>query len=264
MLYYQNYVKDGKALAHGYRTLQNWNHWLAHQSLGARLLEAEQALLTQLLNQHYGKHALLIGVPEQQTLLNSTVVALHSLLSPLIHHDKTLGNIESDFHELPILTGSIDLVMLPHTLEFVDHPQQLLREACRIVKPEGLIAVTGFNPMSAWGLRKQFARHRVAPWTGNFMKPNTIKTWLSLVDFEMETRRTIMHRPPFSQAHLFEKLSWLEKIGSICFPMFGGVYVMLARAKVVPLTPIRMSWKQQLSGLRISSTIPGHIVGRAK
>lgn len=209
-------------MAHGYRTLQNWNHWLAQQYLGEQVLSAEQTLLTQLLKQHYGKQALLIGVPQQQRLLNSTVVAFHSLLSPLVHHDKALGNIESDFHHLPILTGSVDLVMLPHTLEFVDQPQQLLREACRIVKPEGLIAVTGFNPMSAWGLRKQFAKRHVAPWTGNFMNPMMVKTWLDLVDFKLETRQSVMYRPPVSHPPTFEKLSSLETIGKICFPMFGG------------------------------------------
>ena len=246
-------------MAHGYRTLQNWNHWLSQQFLGTALLTAEQQLFSKLLANHYGKHGLLLGVPQQHPLIDATIVTYQSLLSPLVHHDISLGNSESDFKELPILSGSVDLVMLPHTLEFVDNPQQLLREACRIVKPEGLLVVCGFNPASAWGLKRHFAHQRVAPWTGNFLSQGRIKEWLGLADFSLEKSQFILHRPPISQPALFNKLEFLEKVGKVCFPLFGGVYIMLARAKVIPLTPIRMKWKQQLGGLRISSTLPGHI-----
>ena len=50
--------------------------------------------------------------------------------------------------------GSIDLVILPHILECIDNPRQLLAEACRIIKPEGHIIICGFNPHSLWGLKK--------------------------------------------------------------------------------------------------------------
>jgi SAM-dependent methyltransferase len=167
-------------------------------------------------------------------------------------------------HELPILTGSIDLVMLPHTLEFVDNARQLLAEACRIVKPEGLIAICGFNPYSAWGLRKAFTKHKTPPWSGNFIYSYKIKNWLQLVGFEMEKQQSILFRPPISRPELFQKLQFLEYIGSKCFPMLGGVYILLARAKVIPLIPIRMQWKQQLSGIRLPAKMPGHIARHSK
>src|SRR5690606_5823540 len=109
---------------------------------------------------HFGKHAVLIGVPHQYELLKSTAIPCHSLITPIISHAHEHGLIEGDLHELPILTGSIDLVLLPHTLEFVDNPRQLLSEACRIIKPEGLIVVSGFNPYSTWGLRKLMTKHK--------------------------------------------------------------------------------------------------------
>ena len=250
-------------MAHGYRTLQHWNQWLTHQFLGSSLLDAEEKLLSSLLARHFGKHALLIGVPHQLDLLKATKIPCHSLLSPIITRDKVPGYIEGDFHELPILTGSIDLVVLPHTLEFVDNPRQLLAEACRIVKPEGLIAICGFNPYSAWGLRKLLAKHKTVPWESNFIRSHKVKSWLQLVDFEMEKHTSVLFRPPVSNQALYKKLQYLEHIGSKCFPMFGGVYVLLARAKVIPLTPIRLKWKQQLSGIRISTT-SGHIARQTK
>src|SRR5438093_12093821 len=95
-----------------------------------------------------------------------------------MHKSLHTANIESDLHELPILTGSIDLVMLPHTLEFVDNPRQLLAEACRIIKPEGLILVCGFNPYSTWGIKKMLTKNKKASWMGNIIQVNLVKAWL--------------------------------------------------------------------------------------
>ena len=38
---------------------------------------------------------------------------------------------------LPFESQSIDLVVLPHVLEFSDNPHQVLREVERILRPEG-------------------------------------------------------------------------------------------------------------------------------
>jgi SAM-dependent methyltransferase len=242
----------GKALAHGYRNLQHWNQWLAQAFLGQRLLAAEQALISPLLSNHFGKHALLIGVPHQQTLLNASVIPCHSSVSPILHHGNQTCHIESDFHDLPIQSGSIDLVILPHTLEFIEHPRQLLAEACRVIKPEGLMVITGFNPYSLWGMKKVFMRHQGAPWSGNFIPIKKIKKWLKLADFKLEQQQPMLFRPPINHPGVFDKLQFMETIGSKCLPMAGSAYILLARAKVIPLTPIKLKWKQQLSGIRIS------------
>lgn len=255
---------DGKALAHSFRTLQHWNQWLAQQFLGTSVLATEKELISNLAVKHFGKHAVLIGVPNQYDLLNATSIPCHSLVSPLITHDKLSGYVEGDFHELPLLTGSVDLVMLPHSLEFVDNPRQLLSEACRIVKPEGLMIISGFNPYSTWGLKKNTTKHKVAPWSGNFIHSNKVKRWLHLADFAMEKQTSGLFRPPVSKEKLYRKLEFLERIGNACLPMLGGVYVLVARAKVVPLTPIRMKWKQQLSGIQISSAMSGRIAHKSK
>jgi len=253
---------DGKALAHGYRNLQHWNQWLSQQFLGRKCQETEANQFAHVLSRHFGKHAILIGVPNQYDLLNATKIPCHSLVTPLTFKDKQPGYIEGDFHEIPVLTGSMDLVMLPHTLEFVDNPRQLLSEACRIIKPEGLIVISGFNPYSAWGARKLLGKVKNKnnmPWGASFIQSAKVKHWLELSDFAMESHKSILFTPPINRPKLYKKLHFLEKVGSVCFPIFGGVYILIARAKVVPLTPIRLKWKQQLTGIRISRTISGHI-----
>lgn len=247
-------------MTHGYRTIQHWNQWLTQHFLGHQLIEAETATMSALLSRHFGKQALLIGVPHQSSLLHATKIPCHSLLTSFIGHKNEPGLIEGDYHELPILTGSIDLVMLPHTLEFVDNPRQLLAEACRIVKPEGLLVICGFNPYSIWGLRKYIKKQRkTIPWGLNFIHSHQIKRWLQLADFALEKNESLMFRPPVNHPTLYQRFHFMETVGSKCFPFLGGVYILVARATVAPLTPIRLKWKQQLSGIRISSTIPGNI-----
>jgi hypothetical protein len=40
-------------------------------------------------------------------------------------------------------------------LEFHDDPHQILREVERVLIPEGEVIITGFNPLSLWGLRRR-------------------------------------------------------------------------------------------------------------
>ena len=251
-------------MAHGYHALQHWNQWLHRHFLGQHLLGAETVLLAELLKRHFGKHAVLLGVPQQHGLLNASVIPIHTLISPLAHREERQGEIEANFQDVPILTGSVDLVILPHTLEFVEHPRHLLAEACRILKPEGLIVITGFNPVSLWGMKKLLSRQKMAPWSGNFIRAHKIKNWLSLSDFQMEEHKAFLFRPPVTNEKIFKSLNFMERVGRIMCPVFGGAYIVVARAKVIPLTPIRMQWKQRLSNLRISPTITGTIARRSE
>jgi SAM-dependent methyltransferase len=238
---------------------------LSQQFLGKNLLDTEVQHFSRLLKRHFGKHALLLGVPHQYELLNATKIPCHSLVTPLVCKDKQTGYIEGDFREVPILTGSMDLVMLPHTLEFMDNPRQLLAEACRIIKPEGLIVISGFNPYSAWGLRRSLNGNKKSmPWGANFIPPQKVKHWLRLSDFAMEKHEAILFTPPVNHPGLHKKLHFLEKFGNRFFKGVGGAYILVARAKVIPLTPIRLKWKQHLSNIGMPGTISGNIARQSK
>ena len=226
-------------------------------------METEKNFLSRVLNKHFGKHALLIGVPHQFSLLEATKIPIHSLVSPFLAHERQPGFIEGDLHEIPVQTGSVDLVVLPHTLEYVDNPRQLIHEACRIVKPEGLIIAMGFNPYSMWGVKRLLAHGQDVPWASSFTQAHQVKNWLRLADFQIEDQKTFLFRPPVNHEKIFKKLEFLEYIGNILH-FFGGIYCITARAKVIPLTPIRMKWKQQLGNIRISTTISGTIARQSE
>lgn len=247
-------------MAHGYRILQDWNKWLSHKILGRRVIDAEKIAINELVNKHYGKQVVLIGTPAQQEMLSVTHIPCRTVFTPLPVVKDEIMFVEADLADLPILSGSVDLVMLPHTLEFVDNPRQLLSEACRIVKPEGLIVICGFNPYSAWGLKKVFSRAgKYLPHGSQLIPPHLIKNWLHLADFVIEKHRTTLFRPPLVSESIYNKLHIFEAVGSWLFPKAGGISIIIARAKVIPLTPIKMKWKQQLGTIRIRPSIPGNI-----
>lgn len=248
-----------KTLAYSYRKLQYWDTWLKQESLGQYLLNLEAKKLASQLSKHLGKHALLVGVPAQSPLLQIINFPFLWLTSAFRGDTKASGLIESDMHALAILTGNIDLAIVPHTLDFIDHPRQLLSEVCRVVKPEGLVAVCGFNPYSLWGMKKYFPHQNKTPWCGSFVSASQIKKWLNLADFQIESTTYHLYFPPWEKMNNVEH-PWLETFASLCFPFLGGIYIVIARAKVTPLTPIRLKWKQPIANIKISPTITRPLV----
>lgn len=236
-----------------YRTAQQWDHWLSHY-FGLSLLEMEERFLSKWLAERYGNHALIIGVPKQYMLLKSCAIANHTLLSPLATKNKYIKHIESAYYNLPIIPGSIDVVLIPHTLECIENPQLLLTEACRVVKPEGDIIIFGFNPISLWGLYKRFKNIKQMPWILHFNHAAAIKKWLELADFVLIEHKQFLFRPPCSES-IYNKIKFLDWVGEVCHLPFGAVYVLIAKAKAIPLTPIKWRWNQSIS--RVSVTYPG-------
>ncbi len=92
---------------------------------------------------------------------------------------------ESDF--LPIKEASVDLIILPHLLEFETDKHQVLREVERILKPEGKLIILSFNPWNIY-INLQYMRHRVpeTPWLPSLMTRTRIQDWLRLLNFEVE------------------------------------------------------------------------------
>jgi SAM-dependent methyltransferase len=236
-----------------FRKLQQWDRWLGHFP-GHSVLSAEKKMMPSLLSQFYGSEVMLIGTPRQEVLLQGSLISKRIMLSPLPNtpkHPLAVSHIESELYELPVASGSLDLVILPHVLEYLDNPHHLLSEALRVIKPEGHIVICVFNPYSLWGLKKWWSKHDAIPWSGNFIKASLVKKWLAIADFKLIKHCYTLYQPPVGYEKLFNKLSFLEWLGQRFAAPFGGVYILIAQAKVIPLTPIKLRWTQKLSGMRI-------------
>jgi SAM-dependent methyltransferase len=92
---------------------------------------------------------------------------------------------------LPFRSDSIDAIFLPHTLELVDDPYAVLREAERVLCAEGCLMICGFNPFSGWGIRRAFAHHvgRTAfpPQALRMLSERRLRDWVALLGFDVDS-----------------------------------------------------------------------------
>jgi len=147
--------------------------------------------------------------------------------------------------QLPIAADSVDALVLPHTLDLATEPPQVLREAERVLIPEGHLVVIGFNPWSLWGMRRALGRRTAPPWSCHFIGYPRLHDWLSLLGFAVERTGVLMFRPPIGQPRVLERLAFLDHQGQRLWPMLAGVYVVQAIKRVSKLTPINLPWRRR-------------------
>jgi len=88
---------------------------------------------------------------------------------------------------LPFKSESVDMVILPHLLEFDSHKHQVLREVERILKPEGKLTILSFNPWNIYiNLQYMKRRAKKTPWFPGLVSRTRIEDWLRLLNFEVE------------------------------------------------------------------------------
>ncbi|WP_127477418.1 class I SAM-dependent methyltransferase [Sulfurivermis fontis] len=215
--------------------------------LGQSLATCEQQLLDETLYNLFGYHLLQVGAPQGRDLTTASRIAHRMVLVDTPAALPGAAGAEGCAglpESLPLATDSIDLLLLPHVLAFADEPHQVLREAERVLIPEGHVAVLGFNPWSLWGLcRLLLGWRRRAPWCGRFLSPWRVKDWLSLLGFDTVLLRHAYHRPPLRHPGLLQRLQFLERWGGRWWPVLGGAYLLVAKKRVATLTPIRPRWR---------------------
>ena len=141
----------------------------------------------------------------------------------------------SDFLDLPFESQSVDLIVMPHTLEFTSDPHRLLREAERVLMPEGRLVITGFNSLSLWGARQsvgRLAKRPFVPATREHIAFIRLKDWIKLLGFEFERGRFGCYRPPLATDQWLTRYGFMEAAGDRWWPIFGAVYMVTAVKRV--------------------------------
>jgi SAM-dependent methyltransferase len=149
---------------------------------------------------------------------------------------------------LPILSDSLDAVVLPHTLDRSAAPHQVLREVDRCLIPEGHVLILGFDPWGIWGLVRMLAGWRGrAPWSLRFVGSGRLRGWLALLGFDVLLVRPVFYRPPLASSRLLARLDGLERLGGCRYRPPAAAYVLLARKRVFGMTPVRPRWRPRRS-----------------
>lgn len=144
---------------------------------------------------------------------------------------------------LPFANQSIDLLVLPHVLDFTANPRAVLREAERVLMPEGRLLITGFNPWSLWGLRRLRNGSHPAPWRGNFVALPRLKDWLALLGFEPMQNEFLCYGLPVQREKWLSRSRFLEDAGDRWWPAAGGVYCLDMVKRVHGMRLIGPAWR---------------------
>ena len=180
------------------------------------------------------------------------------------------GAVTADPLQLPIASQSVDLLVLPHVLEFSSDPHALLREAERVLMPEGQIVISGFNTLSLWGLKQSLSRRGSDhPWNARMIGLLRLKDWLKLLGFELNGGKFGCYAPPFSSDKWLTRFDFMEKAGARWWPIAGGVYVVRAVKRTVGMRLVTPAWKKERAAAPALSPVTqsnghAHTQSRAK
>ena len=218
---------------------------------GKYLLAWEQGQFDRAVSDIFGYHALQLGFTELNALRTnrmphqwraaSTAGADsddETMLDP--SSSRMCAALVTDSGALPFPAASLDLVVLPHTLELGDDAHETLREVERVLMPEGRIVISGFNPASLWGMRQRrehfyarFGRKELfLPEAGDFIGYWRLRDWLRLLSFEVESARFGCYRPALTTENWLSRFEWMDNAGQKWWPIFGSVYFLVAVKRV--------------------------------
>lgn len=237
---------------------------------GAYMLAWEQTHFDEAVSDIFGYHALQLGMPEldalqanrmphkwlAQTCLPDSAKHLPAQGYP-VHQTGTLAGssprvaLLADSDALPFPESSLDLLILPHTLELGRDPHSALREAARVLVPEGRVVISGFNPASLWGLRQRRAHlyqrfgngELFLPQSGEYIGYWRLRDWLRLLNFEVESAHFGCYRPALASQPWLNRFDWMDAAGSRWWPIFGAVYFLVAVKRVRGMRLLEPSWK---------------------
>ena len=206
--------------------------------LGHMLAEAELAALAEQLPTLFGYHLMVIDPPWQRCALKDSRIPHHVIQSvvPLTQPEASLAGHTENW---PILTDSVDAIVLPHTLELSSDPHQVLREADRSLIPDGHLVVLGFNPYSLWGVRRTLSRKQGRmPWGARFQSLSRLKDRLGLLGFDTLHSHYLFQCPPVQNKRLLEKMYPSGPASRYGSKLLSATYILVARKRTVVMTPL--------------------------
>jgi SAM-dependent methyltransferase len=221
-------------MAHETRDLEAW---LAGP-LGSFLLEQERAVVAETLECAFGLHCLQVGAwGPHDTFLACARTRRAALVTSRPVEGAALV---AEPAALALQSDSVDVMLLPHTLEFAPDPHEVLREAARVLAGEGELVVLGFEPLGSWSLRSSFTRGGCPPGIVRTIPAARLADWLKLVGFEVGAADRYLYAPPIRGMRTARARTFLERLGRRVFPRLSGAYLLHARKRVHSMTPVRL------------------------
>lgn len=217
---------------------------------GRYVMTWEQAMVDAAVADLFGYNAIQLGLP-QRNLLAQNRIPLRQIAD-----DSGQVDVICDLRQLPFAAHSIDVVIMAHALEFHEDAHQILREVERILIPEGEVLITGFNPISIWGLRRKLPNcPGNFPWNGHYVSVPRLKDWLQLLGFEVDRGSFGCYSPPCVHERWLKRWDFMEAAGDRWWRAAGSVYLLRAIKRVHGMRLILPQWTAQHSPRKALSAV---------
>ena len=227
--------------------------WL-QSPLGEALLEQESRIVEETLDGIFGEQCLQLGLWGQHRSFLRFTRTQHAALVSELPDDAPC--VVGALHRLPLESGSIDAVFMPHTLDFSDRPHAVLREVDRVLRRDGRLIILGFKPGGLWGLRRLIPGAALPPGSEHLISDRRLRDWLKLLNMRIEGTRRYFFRWPLPRKSVRPLGKW-ERRGQAWWPELGACYMLSAQKRVSTLTPVRPLWRNKakvVAGLAEPST----------
>ncbi len=222
-----------------FRQPQSPKAW--HKLPNGELILAEiNQLLAPWWPKFFGYYLLKIGALSADLESHSSTIKNQLTVSGFVER----ADVIADVDDLPLLEHSVDVCVLSHSLEFSVDPHHVVREANRVLIPNGYLVITGYNPFSLAGLNKFIPyRKNQQPWNERFFSPMRVKDWLHLMGYEILADDRVLHSTLANKVSNGKVSGFCQRFAQNYLPSLGSVYVIVAKKRVLPLTPIKPKWK---------------------
>lgn len=216
-------------------TSPNLKHWL-ESDFGRYIQARERQVFQDNFSDLPGYRFMRLGLSEDVETLNCFKHIHRFSLHPT-EINGTHGAL-ANYIELPLMSETIDLMLLHHALEFSYSPKAVLAEASRVVVPGGHLLLCLFNPYGPMGSAKfpmqlcssksQFRFHN--------LRLGRLRDWLSLLNFHVEQIEHGAYNLPLGYSSTEQQIAsesrWEKACKKIHLPM--GNFYMIHAVKRVP------------------------------
>jgi SAM-dependent methyltransferase len=214
-------------------------HWQA-LSQGGNVRDELELALAPIMERIFGYYLVKLGnLSSELDVKSCPIKQKFNMSQTLIAH----SHVKSKSSRLPLQNNSVDAFLLAAELDFAQDPHQIIREIDRAITANGHVVIAGFNPFSLAGVMKYLPINRKnILHEGRFFTAARIKDWLQLLDFEIIQQEQVVYSGLFMR----KRLNQSSKVQHWCkryLPWFSSMYVIVARKREIPLTPIKPRWK---------------------
>lgn len=228
------------------RYLQRW----FHTPVGQEILRQEMQLIDECRRGTHGEFMLQASTSGEQLLGMRSNRRCRISIWPNaqgVKYNETNDSYPllcADMKALPLEDNSVDFLLLHHCVEYSSDPHAVLREAVRVLAPQGQLLIASFNPHSCFGLLRILAPffRSLIPWRFHSLPRRQLADWLRVMSCQPVQYAQGFHMPPLQSSRYFRSVSFLNHWFNMLGLSGGGYYMVLAtKQSLIGGTPVGYS-----------------------